>query len=49
MTLNTISIMLVREAQSKGLRAILDIINEAILNTTSMKTYEVYTEATIRQ
>ncbi len=41
--------MLIREAQSKDLRAILDIMNEAILNTTSMYVYEVHTEATIRQ
>jgi L-amino acid N-acyltransferase len=41
--------MLIREAKSRDLPAILDIMNEAILETTSMYVYEAHTYETIRQ
>ncbi|WP_428658999.1 N-acetyltransferase family protein [Runella sp.] len=41
--------MLIREAKSRDLPVILDIMNEAILNTTSMYAYDAHTNATLHQ
>lgn len=40
--------MLIREAKSRDLPAILDIMNEAILQSTSMYVYEAHTPETLR-